>query len=61
VSRWLPAACATHHCQLTVNTFGDYGRFIGGNRCERPITRAAEQNELNLYRYKLELLESYAL
>ena len=29
------ARAAHNHCQLTVNTFADGGRFICGNRCER--------------------------
>ena len=28
--------CA-NHCPLTVNTFSDGGRFISGNKCEKPL------------------------
>ena len=45
-----------NHCHLTVNTFASGKRFISGNRCERPITRTAPKDELNLYRQKIKLL-----
>lgn len=47
-----------NHCHLTVNTFASGKRFISGNRCERPITHTAPNDELNLYRQKLELLKN---
>jgi predicted CoA-substrate-specific enzyme activase len=49
----------TNHCQLTVNTFADGGRFISGNRCERPVTGKAADDTLNLYAYKRALLAQY--
>lgn len=50
----------SNNCRLTINIFGGNRRFIGGNRCERPVTkRAASGNETNLYAWKLELLRSY--
>lgn len=45
-----------NHCHLTVNTFASGKRFISGNRCERPITKTAPNDDLNLYRQKLKLL-----
>ena len=48
-----------NNCQLTVNTFADGGRFISGNRCDRPITGKADSGETNLYAYKRKLLLSY--
>ena len=48
-----------NHCQLTVNTFADGKRFISGNRCDKPVTGKANSEELNLYAYKLKLLEDY--
>ncbi len=48
-----------NHCRLTINVFNDGRRFIGGNRCERPITKKVVDNELNIYSYKLNLLQSY--
>ena len=29
----------SNNCRLTVNTFGDGSKYIGGNRCERPVTK----------------------
>lgn len=49
----------TNQCSLTFNTFSGGRRFISGNRCERPITRKAKKESLNIYDYKLDLLESY--
>ena len=47
-----------NHCHLTINIFASGKRFISGNRCERPITHMAPQDDLNLYRQKLELLKA---
>ena len=49
----------SNHCRLTVNTFDGGRKFIGGNRCERPITKKAADDSLNIYEYKLQLLENY--
>ncbi len=46
-------------CQLTINDFGSGRRFIGGNRCEKPVTSKAQDDSLNLYEYKLKLLASF--
>ena len=46
-----------NRCALTVNDFGGGRRFIGGNRCEKPVTNKAQDDSLNLYEYKLKLLE----
>ena len=43
-------------CHLTVNDFGGGRRFIGGNRCEKPVTSKAQDDSLNLYEYKLKKL-----
>ena len=48
-----------NNCRLTINSFGGGRKFIAGNRCERPITKKAVSSELNMYDYKLKLLESY--
>lgn len=48
-----------NNCRLTVNKFADGRRYIGGNRCERPITKKAPGKTLNMYEYKLGLLQSY--
>ncbi len=47
-----------NHCQLTVNTFSGGRRFIGGNRCERPVTRVQSTNRLNIYRFKQDYMTS---
>lgn len=50
----------TNHCNLTVNTFSGGRKFISGNRCDRPITHRGAENPLDIYDYKMELLDSYA-
>lgn len=49
----------SNNCRLTINIFGGNRRFIGGNRCEKPVTRRSSDGELNLYAYKLDKLRSY--
>ena len=49
----------SNHCRLTINIFGGKRRFIGGNRCEKPVTKRSGQAELDMYAYKLGLLRSY--
>lgn len=49
----------SNNCRLTVNTFADGRKFIGGNRCERPITKKAPDQSLNIYEYKLKVLDEY--
>ncbi|MBR6514642.1 MAG: 2-hydroxyacyl-CoA dehydratase [Clostridia bacterium] len=46
-------------CQLTINDFGSGRRFIGGNRCEKPVTNKVQDDSLNLYEYKLKKLASF--
>lgn len=48
----------SNHCSLTINTFADGGRYIGGNRCEKPVTSRSSQNELNIYRFKQDYMKS---
>ena len=48
-----------NHCQLTVNTFADGRKFISSNRCDKPVTGKSEDNSLNLYAYKQQLLAGY--
>lgn len=48
-----------NNCQLTINTFDAGRRFISGNRCERPITKKTADNSLNIYDYKLRLIQEY--
>jgi len=49
----------SNNCRLTINIFGGSRRFIGGNRCEKPVTKRSSSSELNLYDYKSQLLRSY--
>jgi predicted CoA-substrate-specific enzyme activase len=49
----------SNHCRLTINVFGGNRRFIGGNRCEKPVTKRSSDSELDLYEYKLQLLRGY--
>ena len=43
-----------NHCNLTVNTFPGGRKFIGGNKCEKPVTKKSSDDSHNLYEYKLE-------
>ncbi len=47
----------TNHCRLTINTFSNKQRYISGNRCERPITKQASDESLNIYDWKLKEIE----
>ena len=49
----------SNHCKLTINSFGNNRKFIGGNRCEKPLRRAAQREIPNMYAYKLSLLMDY--
>lgn len=49
----------SNNCRLTVNKFSDGRRFIGGNRCEKPVTKKTPNETLNIYEYKLNLLKEY--
>lgn len=46
-----------NHCNLTVNTFPGGRKFIGGNKCEKPVTKKSSDDSLNLYEYKLRYFE----
>lgn len=48
-----------NNCPLTVNSFGDNRKFIGGNKCERPIKKKEAEEKYNLYDEKLKLLNEY--
>lgn len=49
----------SNHCRLTINVFGKDRRFIGGNRCEKPLARRNSKSELNMVAYKMQLLSAY--
>ena len=48
-----------NHCRLTVNSFGGDRKFIGGNRCDKPIKHKTEPDIPNMYDFKLQLLLGY--
>ncbi len=48
----------TNNCQLNISSFSGGTKFISGNKCERPTTKKATDNSLNLYEYKRELLNA---
>ncbi len=48
-----------NNCRLTVNKFNKGKIYIGGNRCERPVTKKSNSSDLNMYEYKRELLSKY--
>ncbi len=50
----------TNNCRLTINKFTGGRQYISGNRCERGLGRAKNENGIpNLYDYKLKRLFSY--
>ena len=49
----------TNNCTLTINSFSSGRKFISGNRCDRPVTKRDAENSLDMYDYKLQLLDSY--
>ena len=46
-------------CKLTVNTFSGGRKFIGGNKCSKPVSGTGEKEIYDLYDYKKELLSRY--
>jgi predicted CoA-substrate-specific enzyme activase len=46
-------------CKLTVNTFDGSRKFIGGNRCEKPLKKETTEQSYNLCQYKRDLLSAY--
>ncbi len=51
----------SNHCQITVNTFPDGRRFVGGQRCEKGSgKKASPLSKYNMYQYKRDLLDGYA-
>ena len=50
----------SNHCQLTITDFGDGGRFVSGNRCERGAGLERPKHTLpNLYDYKYKRVFDY--
>ncbi|MBR4049611.1 MAG: 2-hydroxyacyl-CoA dehydratase [Clostridia bacterium] len=50
----------SNNCRLTVNTFNGTRKFIGGNKCSKPVKSSVKVCEYNIYDYKRTLLEKYA-
>ncbi len=48
-----------NHCHLTLSQFNGGKSFIGGNRCEKPVTKKARDTSLDMYDYKYHLLRSF--
>lgn len=48
-----------NNCSLTVNSFGDSRKFIGGNRCDRPLRNRVTEDCYDMYEEKLKLLKEY--
>ncbi|MFV0519231.1 MAG: acyl-CoA dehydratase activase [Lachnospirales bacterium] len=46
----------TNYCSLSVNTFSDKGKYISGNRCERPVTGGKKIELPNMYAKKLDYI-----
>ena len=45
-----------NRCQLTVNIFDNNRKYISGNRCQKPVTKKTEKNELNMFEEKRKML-----
>lgn len=48
-----------NHCSLTLNTFANGTRYISGNKCEKPVTKRNQNDDLNIYHFIQETLLSY--
>lgn len=46
----------TAHCNLTIVTFNNGGKYISGNRCEKGAGLKLESNNFNLFEYKYKRL-----
>ena len=50
----------SNNCKLTVNTFSGGRKFIGGNRCEKPVTGVkSTETKYNMFEEKRRLLARY--
>lgn len=49
-----------NNCLLTINKFDNEGKYITGNRCERPLEISSKKLKVpNLYKYKLSRIFNY--
>ena len=51
----------TNHCRLTINNFIPSGKYISGNRCEKPVTHTQDNSALNIYEWKMQKLHDLNL
>lgn len=58
-TRTVQCGLCNNHCQLTVNSFKNGKRYIGGNRCDRPVSSKGSAEEMNIYNVKRQLLSQY--
>lgn len=58
-SKGTKCGLCTNNCNITINKFNGYKKFISGNRCSRPTGKYIENNLPNMYEYKLNKLLSY--
>jgi len=47
----------SNRCRLTINTFNNSGKYIGGNRCSFPHSQSSKTTGFNMYDFKRSLLE----
>lgn len=57
-SQYAQCQHCTNHCKLTINIFSSGKRFISGNRCDRPLGKAAKKLP-DAYEFKRQKLSSY--
>ena len=50
----------SNNCKLTVSVFDNNRVFIGGNKCDKPVTKKNKDTTLDLYDFKYNLLRSYS-
>ncbi|WP_084502880.1 acyl-CoA dehydratase activase [Proteocatella sphenisci] len=46
----------TNNCNLNINIFENGGRYISGNRCEKPLGKAMNREIPDMYQHKLDKL-----
>ncbi len=57
--KMVTCSLCNNHCKLTVNQFNDSRKFIGGNRCDKPIKQHTSIDIPNMYETKLKTLLNY--
>ena len=48
-----------NNCKLSVVTFSGGGKYISGNKCNRPNLKTKTSDDLNMYEFKRRLLKDY--